>query len=102
VTFDKEGNLHCTWASFFGGQSIIHYGAINAAGNSIKEKKNMTSAAGRYHNPIITKTPSGLLYLFWFNEPKDKEKWSTIFLKTSRDNGVTWENWGTQTEDIQN
>ncbi len=102
VTVDKAGNLHFTWATFFGGQSIIHYGAINAAGNILKEKKNMTSAVGRYHNPVITRTPSGLLYLFWFNEPKDKEEWSRIFLKTSKDNGLTWENWGPQTEDIPN
>lgn len=93
VVVDKEGNLHCTWATFFNGQSIIHYGAIDPAGNILREKKDMTSDVGRYHNPIITRTPSGVLYLLWFNEPKDKDKWSTIFLKTSKDNGLTWEDW---------
>ena len=93
VAMDKKGNLHFTWASFFGGQSIIHYGAINREGKILREKKNMTTAVGRYHSPIITRTASGLLYLFWFNEPKDKEVWSTIFLKISNDDGLTWGNW---------
>jgi hypothetical protein len=40
-----------------------------------------------------------LLYVFWFDEPKDKEIWSRIFLKTSADNGLTWEDWGPQKKD---
>jgi hypothetical protein len=94
ATFDKEGNIHLTWTSFFLGESIVHYGHIDPAGNSIQEKQNLTSKPGRYHNPIIQRTPSGLLYVFWFDEPKDKEEWSKIFLKTSKDNGLTWEYWG--------
>jgi hypothetical protein len=102
VVFDNKGNLHLVWATFFGGQSVIHYGAIDPAGNTLIEKKDLTSTVGRYHNPIIRRTPSGLLHIFWFNEPKDKEKWSTIFLKTSKDNGVTWETWAPQIKDVQN
>ncbi len=106
VVFDNDKNLHCTWTSFFGGESIVHYGAINPAGNILIEKKDLTSAAGRYNNPIITRTPSGLLHIFWFNEfkdkEKDKEKLSKIFFKTSKDNGLTWKNRGPQTEDIRN
>jgi hypothetical protein len=98
VAIDRKGNLHLAWATFFNGKSTIHYGAINPAGNTLREKRDMTSAVGRYHNPVITGTPSGLLYLFWFNEPKGR--WATIFLKISRDNGATWESWGMQTEDM--
>jgi hypothetical protein len=100
VVFDKVGNLHFTWASFFGGESIVSYGAIDPAGNILKEKKDLTSNAGRYHNPIITRTPSGLMHVFWFDEPKDKEKWSRIFLKTSKDNGATWEYWEPQKKEM--
>jgi hypothetical protein len=101
AVIDKDGNVHFTWATFFGGQSIVHYGEIDPAGNILKERKDLTSDVGRYHNPILARTPSGLLYLFWFNEPKNKNTWSTIFLKTSKDNGLTWENWEPQTEHIQ-
>ena len=94
VVFDKQGNIHFTWASFFRGESIVHYGEIDPAGNIVKEKQNLTSMVGRYHNPIISMTSSGLLYVFWFDEPKDKDQWSKIFLKTSTDNGLTWEDWG--------
>jgi hypothetical protein len=101
VVFDNERNLHFTWASFFGGESIVHYGAINPAGNPLREKKDLTSAVGRYHNPTIIRTPSGLLHIFWFNKPADKKEYSRIFLKTSKDNGLTWENRGPQTNELQ-
>lgn len=93
VVFDKENNLHFSWATFFGGKSIVHYGAVDSRGNTLSEKKDLTSAIGRYHNPIITRTPSGWMHIFWFDEPKDKDKWSRIFMKTSKDNGMTWEDW---------
>jgi Neuraminidase (sialidase) len=99
AAIDKKNSIHLAWASFFGGQSVIHYGAINAAGNSIIEKKDLTTAKCRFHNPVIQTTPSGLLHVFWFDEPKDKNEWSKIFLKTSRDNGTTWEYWGSQKKD---
>lgn len=102
VVFDENGNLHFTWATFFDWQSIVHYGAIDPAGNILKEKTDLTSNTGLYHNPTITRTPSGILHIFWFNEPEDKKEWSRIFLKTSRDNGLTWENRGPQIKDIQN
>jgi hypothetical protein len=98
VVFDGKRNLHFTWASFFGGESIIHYGAIDPAGNPLKEKQELSSVAGRYHNPVIARTPSGLMHIFWFDEPKDKEKWSTIYLKTSADDGMTWKDWKSQQE----
>jgi Neuraminidase (sialidase) len=75
---------------------------ISMAGNILKEKKDITTAAGRYQNPTIARTPSGLLHVFWFNKPEDKDEPSRIFLKTSTDNGLTWENRGTQTMDKQN
>jgi hypothetical protein len=104
VVFDSDRNLHVTWTTFFGGQSIVHYGAINPAGDILIEKKDLTSTVGRYKNPIITRTPSGIMHIFWFNEFKGKNKdaFSKIFLKTSKDNGLTWENQGSQTENALN
>jgi hypothetical protein len=93
VAVDRKGNLHITWATFFRGQSIIHYGAITPGGGILREKRDMTSKVGRYHSPLITRTPSGIMYLFWFDEPKDKREWSKIFMKISWDDGLTWENW---------
>jgi hypothetical protein len=102
VVFDKVGNLHFAWATFFVGKSIISYGAIDPAGNMLKEKQDLTSDAERLHNPIITTTPSGLLHILWFDEPKDKDAWSRIFLKTSTDNGLTWSVWGSQKKETEN
>jgi Neuraminidase (sialidase) len=100
VVFDKEGNLHFTWASFFNGESIVYYGEIDPAGNVLKEKKELTTNPGHYYNPILARTSSGLLHVFWFDQPKeDKTEWSRIFFKTSKDNGVTWENWEPQKKD---
>jgi hypothetical protein len=94
VVLDKQGNLNFTWASYFNGESVVSYGKIDAAGNALKEKTDLTPVAGSYHNPIIARTASGVLLVFWFNEPKDQTEWSKIFLKTSKDNGATWEAWG--------
>jgi hypothetical protein len=96
VVFDKMGNLHFTWTTFFTGESIVHYGEINPAGDTLIEKKNLTSVVGRYLNPTITMTPSGLLHIFWFDEPNDKKERARIFFKTSKGNGLTWENRGPQ------
>lgn len=93
VVFDNKNNIYMSWTTFLGGKSIVQFGAIDSAGNPIREKADITTAIGRYHNPVITRTSSGILYIFWFDEPKDKDEWSKIFLKTSRDNGITWENW---------
>jgi hypothetical protein len=82
-----------SWTTFLGGKSIVQFGAIDSAGNTIREKTDINTTVGRFHNPVITRTSSGILYIFWFDEPKDKDEWSKIFLKTSRDNGMTWENW---------
>jgi hypothetical protein len=100
VVFDNDKNLHCAWTSFFHGKSTVHYGSIDPAGNIIKEKKDLTAAAERYENPTIARTGSGMLHLFWFNKSKDKDKPSRIFLKTSGDNGLTWEYRRPQTEDM--
>ena len=83
AVFDKKGNLHVTWATFFNWKSIVHYGAIDPAGNILKEKTDLTSIPGLYQNPTITRTPSGILHIFWFNEPDDKKQGSRIFSKTS-------------------
>lgn len=99
VVFDKVGNLHFTWTSFLGWESTVAYGEIDPAGNILKEKKVLTSNVGRFHNPIITSTTSGL-HIFWFDEPKDKNKWSRIFFKTSMDYGLTWENWEPQKKEM--
>jgi hypothetical protein len=101
VVFDKAGNLHFTWATFFVGKSIVSYGTIDPDGNMLKEKQDLTSDTERLHNPIITTTPSGLLHILWFDEPKDKDAWSRIFLKTSTDNGLTWSVWGSQTKELE-
>jgi Neuraminidase (sialidase) len=101
VVFDNDKNLHFTWTTFFGGESIVHYSTIDPAGNSLKEKKDLTLHAGYYNNPLIVRTSSGLLHIFWFTKPKDKKVLSRIFLKTSKDNGSTWENRGSQTGNIQ-
>ena len=102
AVFDKNGNLHFAWATFFNWQSIVHYGVIDRAGNILKEKQDLTLKAGRYENPTIARTPSGILHIFWFNKPADKNERARIFLKTSQDNGLTWENRGPQTTDVQN
>jgi hypothetical protein len=102
AVFDNNGNLHLAWASFFGSESIVHYGAINPAGDILKEKMDLTSKVGRFKNPIISRTQSGLLHIFWFDKPKDKKEHATIYLKTSKDNGLTWEKRESQTEDIRN
>jgi hypothetical protein len=100
VVFDNIGNLHFTWASFFRGKSIVHYGEIDPAGNILKEKKDLTTNTGRYHGPTIARTRSGLMHVFWFDEPpQDKDEWSKIYLKTSKDNGLTWEDWEPQEKD---
>jgi hypothetical protein len=100
VTFDKDRNFHLTWASFFNGESVVYYGETDPSGYILKERKNLTSIAGRYHNPILVRTPSGLMHVLWFNEPKDKSEWSKIFLKTSKDDGLTWEDWEPQKKDM--
>jgi hypothetical protein len=101
MVFDDKGNLHLTWASFFQGQSIISYGEIGPAGNILQDQKELKTTIGRHHNPIITRTPSGILYIMWFDEPKEKDRWARIFLKTSKDNGVTWADWEPQIKDMQ-
>jgi hypothetical protein len=93
VVFDNKNNIYMSWTTFLGGKSIVQFGAIDSTGNPVREKTDITTVIGRYHNPVITRTSSGILYIFWFDEPKDKDEWSKIFLKTSRDNGMTWENW---------
>ncbi len=100
VAIDRKGNLHITWATFFGGKSVIHYGAIDSKGNEIRKIMNMTTEEGRFHCPAITINASGVLYLFWFDESQDKEQWSRIFLKISRDYGLTWENWEPNKKDM--
>jgi hypothetical protein len=100
MAFDKNGNIDFTWTSFFAGNSIVSYGKIDPAGNILQEKKDITADTGRLHNPVITRTSSGLLHILWFDEPKDKDNWSKIFLKTSKDNGLTWENWEPQKKDM--
>ena len=103
VVFDNNRNLHFTWVSTFSWESIIHYGSLDPAGNILKEKKDLTSNGDRYYNPIIIKTTSGLLHIFWFNEPfKDEDEHARIFLKTSSDNGLTWESRKSQTKDGRN
>jgi hypothetical protein len=100
VVIDKDKHLYFSWASFLGGESVVSYGEIDPAGNALVEKKNLTTGTGSFHNPIITRTASGALHVFWFDAPvKDKTEWSRIFLKTSRDNGATWENWAPQRKD---
>jgi hypothetical protein len=91
VVLDKEKRFHLTWASFLTGKSIVYYCQSDPEGNIIIDKKELTLDTGRRHNPVITKTSSGLLNVFWFDEPK--EEYSRIFLKTSKDNGITWEDW---------
>jgi hypothetical protein len=88
VVFDSDNYFHLTWASFLGGKSIIYYCQSDLEGNILLEKKNLSSKTGKYHNPMLVKSSSGLIHVFWFDEPK--KGWSKIFLKTSRDNGLTW------------
>ena len=102
AAFDRDRNLHCAWTSSFGGESIVHYGAIDTAGNAFNNKKDLTSNAGHYQNPVITRTPSGLLHIFWFNKSVEKDERAKIFLKTSADNGRTWKNRGSQTTAVRN
>jgi hypothetical protein len=96
---DERTNMHFTWASFFAGESIINYGVIDPLGNTLREAKELSTDTGRFHNPVITRTAGGLMHVFWFNEPKDKEQWSTILMKTSEDDGMTWHDWRPQQKD---
>jgi hypothetical protein len=98
VVFDAEKRIHLAWTSFLGPNSIVCYSQSDKNGNLLIDKKELTSDTCRYHNPVITSTSSGLLNVFWFDEPKDE--WSQIFMKTSRDNGQTWETWGSQKKDM--
>jgi hypothetical protein len=100
VMIDNGRRFHFTWASFLVGQSTICYGQCDPEGNVLIDKKVLTSDTGRYHDPVITMTPSGLLHVFWFDQPKDKNGWSRIFLKTSKDDGLTWEAWGSQKKEM--
>lgn len=98
VVFDNEKHFHLTWASFLGGKSIVYYCQSDPEGNLLVDKKELTSDSVRIHNPVIATTSSGLVNVFWFDEPKDE--WSRIFLKTSKDNGLTWEDWGQPKKDL--
>jgi hypothetical protein len=98
IVIDREKRIHITWASFFGEKSIICYCQSDPEGNILVDKKELTSDTARFHNPAITTTSSGLLHVFWFDEPKDE--WSRIFLKTSKDNGLTWDTWGSQKKEM--
>ncbi len=91
VVFDKEKHFHLTWVSFLGGKSIVYYCQSDPEGNVLIEKKKLTSEVGRYHYPVIAQPSSGLLNVLWFDEPKEGR--SRIFLKRSKDNGLTWEDW---------
>ncbi len=97
--FDGSGNLHLVWTSFFGGESVVHYGVIDASGNVITGKKDLTSDAGRYINPVMVRTLSGIMHVFWFDKPENKNQGAKIFLKTSSDNGTTWEERGSPKEE---
>lgn len=99
IVFDNRRTFHCTWAGFLAGQSVVYYCQCDPEGNILIDKKELTSDTGRYHDPAIAMTPSGLLHVFWYDQPKDENGWSRIFLKTSRDNGLTWEFWGSQNND---
>ena len=101
VSGNNGRRFHCIWASFLLGKSVICYGQCDTEGNILVEKKALTSETGRYHDPAITITPSGLLHVFWFDQPKDKNGWARIFLKTSVDNGLTWEAWGSPEKEMQ-
>jgi len=101
VVFDNGRRFHVTWASFHAGQSIVYYGQCGSEGNILVDKKELTSDTGHYQDPAITMTPSGFLHVFWFDQPKDKNGWSRIFLKTSTDNGLTWEAWGSQKKELR-
>jgi hypothetical protein len=100
AVFDKDGNIQFTWASFFSNESVIYSGKIDPSGNPIGEKQNLTTTVGNYFNPVIARTASGSLHIFWFAVPKDENGWSRIFFKSSKDNGATWENWEPQKKDM--
>ncbi len=97
VVLDKEKHFHLTWASFLTGKSIVYYCQSDLKGNIIIDKRELTAEIARRHNPVIAKAASGVLNVFWFDEPK--EEYSRIFLKTSKDNGMTWEDWGSLNTD---
>jgi hypothetical protein len=93
AVFNKEGNISFAWANFFNNESVISFGTIDPSGTPIQAKVDLTSKHGSFHNPVIAKTSSGLLHVIWFAVPKDKNGWSRVFYKTSKDNGLTWETW---------
>jgi hypothetical protein len=98
VVVDKEKRFNLVWTTFLGGMSVVNYCRTDADGNLVEPKKELTSDTVRYHNPSIALTGSGTMHVFWFDEPKDA--FSKIYLKTSRDNGRTWEAWGSPRKEL--
>jgi hypothetical protein len=98
VVFDAQKRFHLTWASFLMGTSIVNYCQSDPDGNVLVNQTQLTSDSSRIHNPVIAAASSGVLNIFWFDETK--EEWSRIFMKTSRDNGLTWEEWGSPEENL--
>jgi hypothetical protein len=88
---DISQNLHLTWAGVFNGKSVIYYGKISSSGNILIDKKSLTSDPGRFQNPVIVTTASGMLKVFWFGTFGNEGGPSRIFSATSSDNGATWQ-----------
>jgi len=88
--FDGNGNLHLSFTSKSRGTSLVHYGVIDSAGMPLREKSTLTTTDGRYQNPVMARTASGVLHIAWFNKSDDKHTPSKLFLATSSDNGLTW------------
>lgn len=99
IVLEQGKNIHLAWTSFLGGKSIVHYCKCDLEGNLVGAKQELTTDSSRYHHPVLAATSSGLLNIFWFDEPK--AGWSKIFHKTSKDDGLTWGNGESQEKDVE-
>lgn len=100
IVFDNEKNINCAWTSFLGGKSIVNYCKCNLEGKLVIPKQELTTDSSRYHHPVMATTSSGLLNIFWFDEPKTG--WSKLYFKTSKDNGLTWGAFESPEKDAEN
>jgi hypothetical protein len=91
VICDTKDGIHMAWSGFLGGLSTIFYkkGLIN--GKHWDKTVKLTSHKSRCHDPVIAKTSSGILHIFWFDEIEDDN--SRIYYKRSTDSGDSWCDW---------
>lgn len=90
AAIDNEGNIHVTWASFLGGNSMVYYRRGENYGEKWNEPVELSPSDMRYHDPVVACTSSGAVHVFWFDE---SDVYSKIYYARSADSGKTWHSW---------